>query len=246
MKHGARLLLAFGFGLAVGLGVETLMLVREQCRQVELGLAEEFRLLAFVREPAEAKLDALEERLRGLPGVQETRLVTPEESLGTLREEEPELVDALSWMGENPLAPAFELRLDPESLSRFPEWLAAAGPLAESLDIRYKAGQVRTILQLQFYRHFLGLVLSALLCLAALAAAAGVWAAGPERLLRHLNGALSAAAGAAAGLGSACLLVLPLRDNTAWWAVPQAPGQLALLAGATLLGWTLSPWLGRD
>lgn len=245
MRQGARLVLVFAFGLVGGLAGEALLLLRQHAVGVERALAGDFRVVAFLKtELSGSRLKVLEEELRALPHVQEARYVPPDETLAALREQEPDLVESVTWLGENPLPGAFEVRLDPETLSRFPEWLAAAQPLLETLDLRYKAGQVRSIMQLQFYDHFLTLILSAVLCLAAVAVVAAVsWTRPPLRPARHVPAALAAAAGAAAGMGAACLLVLPMKAHFAWWSVPAAGAQLALLGGAALLGWAMSPWL---
>lgn len=245
MKQGARPFLFFIFGLLAGLSGEALLFLRQHCLGAETALAEDFRVLAFVKEnAADARLKVLEEQLRSMPHVKDTRFVPADESLAGLREQEPELVESVTWLGENPLPAAFEVRLEPSSLSRFPEWLAAAEPLLDELDVRYKAGQVRAVMQLQFYGHFLTLVLCAALCLSALAVVAALgWTRSPLRLSRHAPAAAAAAAGAAAGMGAVCLLVLPMKTHFAWWSAPSPGAQLVLLAGVALLGLTMSPWL---
>jgi hypothetical protein len=248
MKQGARLVLFFLFGLLAGLSGEALLLLRQHCLGAETALAEDFRVLAFVKESvSDSKLKVLEERLRSMPHVKETRFVSADESLAALREQEPELVESVTWLGENPLPAAFEVRLDPGSLARFPEWLGAAETVLDDLDVRYKAGQVRAVMQLQFYGHFLTIVLCGALCLAALAAVTALsWTRSPLRFSRHAPSTLTTAAGAAAGIGAACLLVLPMKAHFAWWAVPDSGAQLTLLGGATLLGLTMSPWLSGE
>lgn len=248
MKQGARLALFFIFGTLAGLSGEALLLLRQHSLGAETALAEDFRVLAFVKESAsDSKLKVLEEQLRSMPHVKETRFVPADESLAGLREQEPELVESLTWLGENPLPAAFEVRLEPASLARFQDWLSAAEPVLEELDVRYKAGQVRAAMQLQFYGHFLTLVLCGALCLAALSVVAAIaWTRSPLRFSRHAPSAASAAAGAAAGMGAACLLVLPMKAHFAWWSVPGPGAQLALLGGTALLGLTMSPWLPEE
>lgn len=248
MRPALRLLVVFCLALAGGLAGEALLVLKRHCAGIETALHDDFRVLAFLRgAPDEARLKVLEEKLRALPDVEEAAFVSRDEALSRLRAQDPDLVEAVTWLGENPLPQAFELRLAPGSLGRFPQWLAAAAPVSEWAELRYKPGQVRAILQVQFYERFLGVVAGAVFCATALVALALCWAGG-SRLLSRRQGAaaLAAGLGAAAGMAAACAAVYPMRHYFPWWAAPAATEQALLVLGAILLGWVFPPWLPSD
>ncbi|MBI3552337.1 MAG: hypothetical protein HY077_07450 [Elusimicrobia bacterium] len=237
----------FLLGLTAGVAGESLLFLERQCESVERALRDDFRVVLFLRkEPEEGKRKILEEELRSLPQVDEVRGITRAEALANLRRADPELVESVVLVGDNPLHSAFEVRLDDAGLLRIEEWISSAQGLADWGDIRYKPSQVEAILQAQFYGRFLGLALSAIVCLAAAMALGWVWTAGRRargwgrRELAHCAvHSLLAAAGAALGGGLVFLLVLPMRQLSPWWSWPAAGAQAALLACAAVGGWTL-------
>jgi hypothetical protein len=160
--------------------------------------------------------------------------VSRDAALATLRRDDPELVDSVTWMGDNPLRPAFEVRPSLAALGRFDEWLAAVRGVTDWGDLRYRSGQVRAILQAQLYGHFLSLILNSLLCLTCAALAAALWwGRWPGKSL-PMAAAFPAGAGAAVGVGLALAAVWPARHYLPWWGMP-APGfQLTVWAAATL------------
>lgn len=162
------------------------------------------------------------------------RFVSQDAALAALRREDPELVESVTWMGDNPLRPAFEVRPTAAALGRFDEWLDSARRVTDWADLRYRAGQVRAILQGQLYGHFLSLILSSLLCLGCAALAAGLWWARWPGASRSLAVALPAGAGAAAGLLVALAAAWPARQYLPWWETPAAGSQFAVWAVAAL------------
>jgi hypothetical protein len=146
-------------------------------------------------------------------------------------------------------------------LGRFEDWLASARGVADWADLRYRAGQVRAILQAQLYGHFLSLILSSLLCLVCAALAAVLWwapwpgafrpaaAAAPARgsatvltvLRKCVDGHVPAGAGAAAGLALALAAAWPARQYLPWWEMPAAGAQFVVWAAATLAAGLFSP-----
>jgi hypothetical protein len=231
-------------GLLAGLAGETLLFAQRQCRAVEAGLTEDFRILLFLREEAdEGRLKVLEEQLRALPDVEDARAVSREEQLAALRRDDPELVESVALLGENPLTPAFEVRLAEGGVARIAQWLTRAQPLADWADVRYKPAQAQAILQAQFYSRFLDLAMACLVCLAAAMTLAGLWSSRrPTAALQRREAweaAAYAAGGAIAGAAVVCVMVLPMRAAVAFWAWPPAAGQAALLMGSAAAGWVL-------
>ncbi|MBI4377206.1 MAG: hypothetical protein HY549_12250 [Elusimicrobia bacterium] len=234
---------AFVIGLAAGLSVETLLFLKEQCRSLEEALQQDFRVLLFPQpDLPEEKAKVLEERLWAVPDVQEVRWVSRHEALERLRGENPELLEAVTVLGENPLSSGFEVQPSPRALARAGDWLAQIEESGDWADIRYKPAQVRVFLQAQFYRHFITLSLSGLLCLGALAGAWGLWlAVGASKAWRAALLPIGLAAGGVLlGVGLTVALALPMRLLTPWAAAwPGWLSQLGLLIGACAAGWAI-------
>jgi hypothetical protein len=248
MPSSERVFLTFLFGLAAGLGGESLLFLDRQCASLETSLREDFRVVLFMRkEPEEGKRRIIEEQLRALPDVEDVRGVSRAEALAALRRSDPALVESIVLVGDNPLHSAFEVRLGSAGLGRLEDWIGSAQPLADWSDIRYKPAQVEAILQAQFFGRFLGVALSAVVCIAGAMALLWLWSLGGSKGRGFWNqremasGVLhagSAAAGAALGGGIVFLLVLPMRQLSPWWAWPAAGAQAALAACAAAAGWT--------
>lgn len=241
-KH--RLFFAFLVGAASGLGGATLLMLQRQCARVERGLREDFRVVLFLKsEPEEGRAKVLEERLRALPAVEDVRLVSKREALEALRREEPDLVASLSFLSDNPLNPAYEVKLGLESLGRLPEWLQQAQSVGDWADIRYKALEVEAILQAAVFARFIGVALAALLCLAAFAALGGLWAGRAwlpgARPWSHLDAGAAALGGGAFGAGLAAVFALPMRAAAPGWLWPTTGQFAALAACSAVAGWVL-------
>lgn len=234
-------MLALLVGLMSGLGGETLLFFQRQCRLVEDTLREDFRVLLYLKSDLEpGKQKVLEEKLRALPDVDDVRAVSGQEQLAALKREDPELVDAVTLIGDNPLTPAFEVRLGEGGIAHVAQWIAQAGALADFADVRYKPAQVQAILQSQFYARFIDLALAALVCLLAALALAGLWSAGKTAAKSAaLPVVLASGGGALLGVGAVCLMAVPMRAVSPWWGWPSAGAQLALLAGSCAAGWVL-------
>ncbi|MBI5623107.1 MAG: hypothetical protein HY924_04945 [Elusimicrobia bacterium] len=213
-----RLAAFFVLGLVLGLTGGALQLIESHCRAFERGALAEFRVVAFLNRGAgQAAWKVEEERLRALPEVEEARFVSPDESLASLKREDPELFDAVALVGENPLPPAVELRLSPEGVTRVPQTAAEVHSSEAVSEVRYPVSTASAILHSRFYGHYIGLALNAALTAAALSILGGVWfgraAAWSETLWTWL--------GSAAGLGAALLFALPMRRHALWWDTPE-------------------------
>src|SRR5438874_11602564 len=108
-KH--RLFFGFVVGAAVGLAGETLLLLQRQCARVEQTLRDDFRVVLFMKaDLEEGRRKVLEEQLRALPDVEDVRALSKQDALDALRREEPELVESVSFLSDNPLDPGFEIK----------------------------------------------------------------------------------------------------------------------------------------
>lgn len=246
-----RTFLTLLLGLTAGIGGESLMFLRRQCDRVEAALRDDFRVVLFLRANLdEGKRKILEEQLRAMPEVGDARGISSSEALERLRRLDPELVESVVLVGDNPLQASYEVRLEGAAFGRLEEWISRAQKLADWADIRYKPAQVEAILQAQFYERFLSLTLSAIACLAGAMALAGILAAGGRHGRGPVGGrrdapgavvsALTAAAGAALGGAAVFLLVAPMRHLAPWWAWPATASQAWLLLSAAVGGWVLN------
>jgi hypothetical protein len=244
---GAKSRASWVFALAssAALAGQTLLLVEGQCRRLETALRDDFRVVLFLRGPLEeSKRAVLEEKLRVQPEVADVRYVSPEEGLAALRRDDPELVDSVAVVGENPLPGAFEIRPAPEALPRLAAWIGSAEGLADWSDVRWKPAQLQAVLRAQLYGRWLRLTLSTLLCIAA---ALALWALfgslreDPRDRRLPWAGAL----GGAAGLALAALVAWPLRRDGLLWAWPAPWTQASVVAACAALGWSLSLWRGE-
>jgi cell division protein FtsX len=245
-----RLFLASLLGLAAGLGGETLLFLAGQCGRIETSLRDDFKVVFFLRADLdEGKRKIIEEQFRAFPEVEDVRGISKQEALTDLKRTDPELVDSIILVGENPLQNAYEVRLGEAGVARLQDWLGRAQELADWADIRYKPSEVEAILRVQFYGRFLSLALSAIACLIGAMALGGLWSTGRRggrgsfklrAELAHcgLHAALGAA-GAAVGATVVFMMVLPMRQLSSWWAWPSSASQLGLAVGAAVIGWAL-------
>lgn len=230
---------AFAVGLLLGLGGEALLFLRGQGQAAEEALREDFRVVFFLKEDMpEGRLKVLEEQVRALPEVEEARAVTSREALAALRREEPELVESILLLKDNPLNPAVEVRLSPSALGGLLHWVEEAKALTDWADIRYKGSQVQAALQAQFYAHFIDLTARACACVLAALFLAWLWARREGTAAWKTPAAAAALSVLGAAAGAACVLAaaLPMRELSPWWAWPQAAAQASLLLSAAAAG----------
>jgi cell division protein FtsX len=244
MGANARAAWVFVFAAAAALAAQTLILVERQCRSLESALSDDFRVVLFLRGPLEeGRRAVLEEKLRALPEAADVRYVAPEEGLAAVRREDPDLVDAVALVGENPLPGAFEIKPSPEALPRLAAWLLSVQGMADWSDVRWKPAQLQAILRARLYGHWLRLALSTLLCAAA---ALALWALGftAHASDRGLAAALAFAGGfgGAAGLAFSTLASWPLRRDGLLWSPAPLWTQAAVAAACAVLGWSLALW----
>ena len=242
MGAKARAAWVFALAAAAGLAGQTLLLAERHCSRLEESLLEDFRIVLFLRAPLDdGKLKVLEEKLRAQPEVLDARYVSADEAFASLKRDDPELAESVALVGDNPLPSAFEVRPSPAALTKVGEWIGGVAGLAEWSDVRYKPGQLQSILRLRFYGGLLRVSLSSLLCLVAALALTALAASGKAGASgRALSG--WAALGGLFGAAAASLIASPLRRDELLWAWPEPAPQLALLAACATLGWSLSLW----
>jgi cell division protein FtsX len=244
MGAKARAAWVFAFAASAALAAQTLLLAERQCRRLETALGDDFRVVLFLRGPLDdGRRAVLEEKLRALPESAAVRYVPPDEGLAAVRRSDPELVDSVALVGDNPLPGAFELSPAPEALPRLALWIESLQGLSDWSDVRWKPAQLEAILRARLYGHWLRLALSTLLCAAA---ALALWAlvASLHARSREHGAALpvAGAVGGAAGLGFSALASWPLRRDALLWAEPPSWTQVAVVAACAMLGWSLSLW----
>lgn len=241
MGAKARAAWVFALAAAAGLAGQALLLAERHCSRLEESLRDDFRVVLFLRGPSdEGKLKVLEEKLRAQPEVGDVRFVSADDALAALKRDDPELAESVALVGDNPLPSAFEVKPAAESLTKLGAWLDSVSRLAEWSDLRYKPGQLQSILRLRFYARFLRMIVSSLLCLVAALALVALLHAPRGVPARRL-----VAAAALGGVFGACLasgIAWPLHRDELLWAVPGPLAELALAAACASLGWTLSSW----
>lgn len=250
MNARSRAAWVFLLAAAAALAAQTLLLVERQCIRLESALRDDFRVVLFLRaqddagKGAPARIKVLEERLRALPETAQARFVSSDEALAALKREDPEMVDAVALVGENPLPGSFELTPTAEALPHLAAWIDSLQELADWSDIRWKSAQLQAILRARLYGHWLRLVLSSLFCSAV---ALALWSLGASLRLPARGGAdaLLAGAGAlggASGMAVAALTAWPLHRDAFLWAWPAWWTQAAVVLVCAALGWSLSLW----
>jgi murein DD-endopeptidase MepM/ murein hydrolase activator NlpD len=207
------------FGLTAGLFGEGLLILRTHCRAMESSLLGDFRALVFVeRGLSENRVSVVEEKLLALAATAGVRFVSPDESLAEIETEAPDVAESVALLGENPLPGAFEVRFLPSRLSDFEDWVDSASAIAEVSDVRFRALQVSAIRQIQFYVHYLNLLLASgafvwAFAIALALASIAVLDADPGRVFAEgaRMRALSSGLGAVLGVALACALAWPAR-----------------------------------
>ena len=237
VKRAPWLFLIFSLGLIGGVAGESLLLLKRHCTRSR-PLCATTSGCSSSAKTSKAQAQSFRRSSAPCPTSRGGPLCSREARSASLGLEDPDLCASVTWLGENPLPPAYELRWSEGGLQRFPQWLTQAGAVADWAEIRYKPAQIRALLQARFYRHFLSLTLSACVCAAAAAGAAGFWILGarPRPLKGAAGPALTAAAGTLVGIAAVCLLTLPVKGYFPWWSLPPGSAQLLLLAVSGGLG----------
>ena len=205
-------------------------------------MRDDFRVVFFLRSGVEESKRAVsEEKLRAAPEVAEVRYVSPTAALAALKREDPELVDSIAFVGDNPLPGAFEVRPTADALPRLASWIGSITAEGDWSDARWKPAQLQAILRARLYAHWLRLILSSLFCATAALAVSLLFLSGVGQV-RDKRLVWAGALGGAAGLALAALVAWPLRRDGLLWAWPALWTQAAIIAACAVLGAALSLW----
>lgn len=245
LRHpDSRLWIALALGLWQGLVGTGLFFAWSQCRQAELTLAGDFKLLAFLADGAdEERQNMVRESLLFQPDTRSVEFVSKDRALEGLAVREPDLARAAGLLGDNPLPSGFEVKLSGAGIARLSKWLEAAGKIPGIARVEYRAPQADAVVQARADKNFLALILSAGLWLLALAAfyllIPGFTE--PEHLLHSVWESVPVMGwglgGAAAGTGLALAIALPLATGSPFWQWPPAWGLGIVVASGILTGW---------
>lgn len=245
---------AFFLGILLGLGGETLLLSERASSRFSEILQKDFHALLFIRADASSDLiEDIKHKLAAIPGEKSVHFISQKESLSFLKTTDPGISRALSFFSNNPMDPAFEVSFSSEGLRSFPDWLRSAKTVANWTDARYQEGELNSILRLELYVRFLGVALTALLCVVAAIGALGVFIPlaallkqGGERTLILFSLIVKtwamACLGAAFGAAFSGFFALPLVNASPWWNWPSPLSQCLLLISAALASGALCAW----
>ncbi|MFA6092160.1 MAG: permease-like cell division protein FtsX [Elusimicrobiota bacterium] len=151
----------FLLGLTLGVLGRTLLWTRGQAADAAAQLREDFRVLVYLRDGVDsARRSVVSEKLRILPGVLSLRSIPPSEGLKAYAQEDPDLLRAAAFLGENPLPDAAELELSESGMNSFADILHAVSAIPETGDILYKPLQLEALMRLRLCERLTTLALS--------------------------------------------------------------------------------------
>lgn len=248
MSARSRAFWLLALGAGVGIAVQTILFLERQSARLEGALADDFRVVFFLRgAPDEARVRVLQEKLLAAPESADVRYVSPKDALEALRREDPELVESIALVEDNPLPGAFEVKPEPEAYAELPRWIADAARSGDWSDVRHKPAQLQAILQARFYSRLLRVVLNTLLCLAAAMVLAALYQGRkPTTQAERGRDAFFAALGAGLGACLTAAMAWPLRKHDWLWAWPAPASEFVLVAAMAALGAALSPWRASE
>jgi cell division protein FtsX len=238
---------AFLVVFAGALMAEALLFMRVQTREISLILKEDFRIVAVKSDRVKRDSAGMEEEFRALPGTAEVAFMSKAERLRKLREEDPDLVGAVTSMGANPLPDTFEISLEETALGDLSAWVEAAWKIKGVEDIKYKPLAATAILHALFYGHYILVSLTlAFVALAVLALMTVFYRNTAASLLGSLrrdrnwffSGLLAGALAAAVSYA----LVYPVKYLSPLWLWPGTLWQAAVIATGGVCAWVLCQW----
>lgn len=109
-RHWGLALLTFVTATAVFFLVGGSALLMVNTSRLVTRVEGELVIHAFLKN--EKGMEALQEKMRQYPGVVDVRMVTPQDALDRLRKSLQNQAQALEILGENPLPPSLEIRVD--------------------------------------------------------------------------------------------------------------------------------------
>lgn len=239
--------MAFLIVFAGALMAEALLFMRVQTREISLILQEDFRIVAVKSEKDKRDSEAMEEDFKALPGTGDVSFVSKAERLRKLREEDPDLVGAVTGMVSNPLPDTFEISLGEDALGDLNSWVEAAWKIKGVEDIKYKPLAATAILHALFYGHYILVSITLVfVSLAVLAFMTLLYRNTVPSLLASLRrdrnwfftGLLAAALAAAISYA----LVYPVKYLSPLWLWPGTLWQAAVIVTGGICAWLLCQW----
>ena len=232
---------------AGALMAEALLFMRAQTREIALILKEDFRIVAVKSDKVKRDSAGIEEELRALPGTAEVSFMSKAERLRKLREEDPDLVGAVTGIGANPLPDTFEVSLEETALGDLNAWVEAAWKIKGVEDVKYKPLAATAILHAQFYGHYILVSLTlAFMALAVLGLMTvfyrNTFAALPGSLRRDRNWVFAGLLAGAMAAAVSFALVYPVKYLSPLWLWPGTLWQAAVIAAGGVCAWVLCQW----
>ncbi len=236
--HRKLFLLVF----AVALLAQGWLLVEKGLRDYYNQLADSFKVILTVDEPAEsAQLEEWGKTLSQKEDITSVRLLSPEDALAVVRHKNPQLVESLLQLGKNKMPAYFEITMTESAIANIEPFVDNLAAEYETLTAHYDLAHARLMFRVGLYAKLLR-GLGALALLAFLTFMFLIEAA-PYTQQQALSGLLS---GMLAGILSGGLLaavVYPaglLVDMLPYFTTWSRQGLLIVFCG--LLGWALSKW----
>ena len=238
--HRRLFLLVFG----VALLLQALVFADTRLGLYYQELEQRFKVILTVDAPADnAALSQMGESLNQKEDISSVRLFSPEDALGVVKKQNPQLAEAMLLMGKNKMPAYFELILNARAINNirpFVDNLAAEYP---ALTPHYSEAHAALL----FYTGLSGKLLHVSVVFALLLFLAFMFLVeaypSAEARKHYLGGAVSGVLAGVASCAFFAVLVYPtgflaqaMAEFTSWGR------QLLMLAFCGLLGWTLSKW----
>ncbi len=227
--------------------VEALLFISIQVREIALILKEDFRIVVVKNDKVKQEPGDMDRAFKTLPGTAEVSFISRAESLGKLREEDPDLVGAVMNMGANPLPDTFEISLEESALGNLSSWVEAAWKINGVGDIKYKPLEATAILHALFYGHyilvtlalvFVSLVIMTLMAVFYRNTIAGVL----ESLRRDRNWFFTGIFASASAVAVSYALVYPVKYLSPLWLWAGGLTQSAIIAAGGVCAWVIFQW----
>jgi len=239
----------FIFSLLVFLSAEVLFFLKFQTDLLLRNLKEDFSVIVTLEDNTQSgSIEKIENKLKSLPQIYSVKFFSKKKSLDFLKNSEPEFFAQIKNLGENPMPAYFELKLSAFALSDIKGWVEKnlKGKISEISQVHYNFQNAFTILQVNFYKKFLWLVLSLLALLVILLAVVVEFSAVKKAAFsfkKSIGWILSSIAASLTGIFLMWLWIYPINNlNPQWWSWPPLHLHLVVIFFSAVFGWTLYRW----
>ncbi len=238
---------AFIVVFAGAIMAEALLFMLVQTREISLILKEDFRIVAVKSDRVKRDSAGIEEEFRALPGTADVSFVSKAERLRRLREEDPDLVGAVTGMGTNPLPDTFEISLEEAALGDLNAWVESAWKIKGVEDLKYKPLAGTAILHALFYGHYILVSMAlAFVALAVLALMTVFYRNSVASLFvslrRDRNWFFSGLLAGTLAAAVSYALVYPVKYLSPLWLWPGTLWQAAVIVTGGVCAWVLCQW----